>query len=242
MHPKYFKVINLSHFFDIKLFSIFSINRCNGEDNCGNRYDELFNCGTLNFYYIFGSDPHQMQYDFSSEGFWFAVRILVLLFLMCLLMYTCSLLCRCCCDRRPYIIDAKSPLVYLRQSGKHGSSASDPLLASGSSTSSGGFGPTAGRMNKMPPPPAPYNSNYHFVGSHSPPPSYFGNQSDNQKSNVQEYIYVNNNYGQPQGSTTVNTSVRPSRDNVNRSDMIASAPPKSDNYVPEYPYYGGTNK
>lgn len=156
-------------------------------------------------------------------------------------MYTLSLLCRCCCDRkgRPmsYFINNRSPMVYLR-SAKSGPPGSEPLLASSSSSSSG-YGPTAGRAMKN-------GANYQFMqGVPPPPPSYFGNQSDNQKSHVNEYIYVNNNYGQPQGSTTVNTSVRPSRDNINGG---ASAPPQyPDDFPPmypniEYPNYGGTNK
>jgi len=128
-------------------------------------------------------------------------------------------------------------MIYVRSAKNSSTGSSEPLLASGSSSSSGGgFGATAGRAMK----------NFQFSsGMPPPPPSYFGNQSDNQKSHVNEYIYVNNNYGQPQGSTTVNTNVRPSRDNINSGP---SAPPQyQQDYAPLYPNieytnYGGTQK
>lgn len=203
--------------------------RCNGEDNCGNRFDELFNCGTVNLYYIFGSDGHHSSVDYHSDGFWYAVRLLVLLFLVCLVLYTASLLCRCCCAPcrgapASGFINGRSPMIYLR-SPRGGM---EPLLQSS-------YGPTAGRAMKSPGGPGGVPGAGVLSGrADSPPPSYFGNQADNQKSNVQEYIYVNNNYGQPQGSTTVNTSVRPSRDNINNGGG-PSAPPMMDHFPPMYP-------
>ena len=220
------------------------MNRCNGEDNCGNRFDELFNCGTVNLYYIFGGDPYQNEY-LSSNGFWFAVRILILLFLISLLLYTTSLLCRCCYDRkgRGFRITGKSPIVYLR-STKKGINQSDwePLLASTSSNSSGGGGGYGhyanGRNGEK------ISENFQLgptQGIISPPPSYFGNQSDNQGAHVNEYIYVNNNYGQPLGSTTVRASARPMINGTNLPPYQnpSAFPPLYSNI--EHPNYGGTN-
>lgn len=211
--------------------TIFSESRCNNEDNCGNRLEELLNCGTVNLYYIFGG--HHDEFDFESDGFWFAVRILVLLFLICLVLYMTSLLCRCCCESQSrrgghQIINGRSPMIYLR-SAKGGPTGTEPLLAAGANARlQKGGASTSGAVRPV-----------------SPPPSYFGNQMDNQKSNVQEYIYVNNNYGQPQGSTTVHTGVGVPVSF--QGSGPASAPPPFDNFAPmypkiEYPSYGSTQK
>lgn len=120
-------------------------------------------------------------------------------------------------------------MIYLR-SAKGGLTGAEPLLAAGPTArlQTGGLGTSSGAFR-----PA------------SPPPGYFGNQSDNQKSNVQEYIYVNNNYGQPQGSTTVHTGV--GIPVSFQGGGPASAPPPFDNFAPmypktEYPSYGSTQK
>ena len=227
------------------------MSRCNGEDNCGNRLEELLNCGTVNLYYIFEDNGHHHNdFDFESDGFWFAVKILALLFLVCLLMYTASLLCRCCCENRggsrggrhQQIVNGRSPLVYhLRSGGAKGSSAgvSEPLISA-----------ALGSRAMMNSPNRPS----------SPPPGYYpGNQLDNQGSTINEHIYVNNhynsNYGQPQGGTAVHTGVAvpivsPQNGGGPNASAPAPPPPSSyDNFAPssmypkiDYPSYGSTQK
>lgn len=254
MHSQWTSVSGEKEFRKTKLNKLnFDLNRCNGEDNCGNRLEELLNCGTVNLYYIFeGNGHHHNDFDFESDGFWFAVKILALLFLVCLLMYTASLLCRCCCENRggsrggrhqQQIITGRSPLVYhLRSGGAKGSSAgvSEPLISA-----------AAGSRAMM-------NSSNR---PSSPPPGYYygSNQLDNQGSTINEHIYVNNhynsNYGQPQGGTAVHTGVAVpilSPQNGGRPNASAPAPPSSssyDNFAPssmypkiDYPSYGSTQK
>lgn len=121
-------------------------------------------------------------------------------------------------------------MIYLR-SAKGGPTGAEPLLAAGARMQKGGASTSGMR-------PA------------SPPPIYYGNQAqsmDNAKSNVQEYIYVtnNNNYGQPQGSTSVHTGVGVPMSF--QGGESASAPPPFENYASmypkiDYPSYGSTQK
>lgn len=69
-------------------------------------------------------------------------------------------------------------------------------------------------------------------------------QMDTRGSKIHEYIYVNNNYGQPQGSTMVSTDVEPSfgrnnyhksgRKNYNHRNDLTSPDVTDDEYPPLY--------
>nr|XP_027204432.1 titin-like isoform X2 [Dermatophagoides pteronyssinus] len=169
---------------------------CNGEDNCGNGHDEMLNCApTLNMFYVkditlrrhpISNDGNGGWFDLdpaTEEMFWLGTRILFILFATSLFLYILLLLCRMC-DRLRY------------PDNQYGSSsaASMFLIPKGNYISISGD--TIERK--------PYQAC-------QPKKSSTGKSSrmDNQGSKIHEYIYVNNNYGQPQGSTIVSTDVQP---------------------------------
>lgn len=74
------------------------------------------------------------------------------------------------------------------------------------------------------------------------PKGSIGSNMDTRGSKIREYIYVNNNYGQPQGSTVVNTDVQPppysshrrNKRSYKRYDNVSPDITDNDEYPPLY--------
>lgn len=174
-------------------------------------------------YYVMGIDPYRSDQEIFHQSFWLAVKFLLLVTMTCLTLYLVVGLFKCCCTcrrRRGYLVDGRTPMVYFNKAATRNNSLKQPLLQMETGN---------GSESARPP---------------SPPPSYFGqpgNGLDNKASTINEYIYVNNNYGQPQGGTCVRTDVSPHA-------QAPSAPPTYQNMYPAFtqfpsaPNYGGTQK
>ncbi|XP_075678774.1 uncharacterized protein LOC113798144 isoform X2 [Dermatophagoides pteronyssinus] len=170
---------------------------CNGEDNCGNGHDEMLNCApTLNMFYVkditlrrhpISNDGNGGWFDLdpaTEEMFWLGTRILFILFATSLFLYILLLLCRMC-DRLRY------------PDNQYGSPAASMFLIP-----KGNYISISGDTIER----KPYQACQPKKSSSSTGKS---SRMDNQGSKIHEYIYVNNNYGQPQGSTMVSTDVQP---------------------------------
>ena len=171
--------------------------RCNGEDNCGNGHDEMLNCApTLNMFYVkditlrrhpISNDGNGGWFDLdpaTEEMFWLGTRILFILFATSLFLYILLLLCRMC-DRLRY------------PDNQYGSSSAASMFL----IPKGNYISISGDTIERKPYQACQPKKSSSTGKSS--------RMDNQGSKIHEYIYVNNNYGQPQGSTMVSTDVQP---------------------------------
>lgn len=192
--------------------------RCNGEDNCGNRNDELYNCGTINLYYIFGSSGDS-EIGPITAGLWFVIKLVWVVFFIGAILYLFSILFRwcdkrCCGARRDY---RRSD--YLTEMTGYRTKKNAAQFG----TNNSWLDWTQHANRHMRNPSSSSSSSNEGAYPHGAPPPYPG--MDNGRSMVHENIYVNNNYGQPQGSTTVHTS-----------------PPASNSplYPKQFPTYGGT--
>lgn len=190
-------------------------NRCNGEDNCGNGHDEMLNCGSsLSMFYV--QDPSLLHHRDTSDGWFDMDPVTEEMFWLG--------------TRILFILFATSLFLYIllllcRMCDRIRYSDQSPMFIIPKGNYISISGDTIERK--------PYQACHKSTTK---------SQMDTHGSKIHEYIYVNNNYGQPQGSTMVSTDVQPSfgrnkngRKHRNRScrDSISSDI-TDDEYPPLY--------
>lgn len=160
--------------------------RCNGEDNCGNGFDEQ-HCRAFKMVYIIAQEypTESSLWQMFHSIFWYSLEIAFVLLVVALIAYCTVLLFRVC----NYL--CCGGCFASRKAGKRDKSPKKAhYIPIGDADETNPINQYSKRdYNSMPPPSAPV-----------------GSQMDTRGSRIQEHIYVNNNYGQPQGSTVVHTT------------------------------------